>query len=102
MDINADSSRAQNVYLGITSSGRVFQAFRRWPLVPTADLLRLKATLECCISVAGSGSDSAHALLELINEELSRRSPQQQTPPHLARWKGQRPRPGTEHPRPAA
>jgi hypothetical protein len=56
----------------------VFRSFRRWPLVPSRELLRLRSVLLRCGVMAGPGSarelsESATKLLALVNEELERR-----------------------------
>lgn len=56
---------------GVPSS-QIFGTFRRWPLVPSAELYRLQAALTQCVELAGS--DAAHELLTLVSEELRQRS----------------------------
>lgn len=56
----------------------VFRSFRRWPLVPSPELQRLRSVLLKCDAVMGPDSvhelsDSARKLLELVTEELERR-----------------------------
>ena len=47
MKPNADSlTSGGSIELGSTSSGRVFQSFRCWPLVPMPDFLPLRLALE--------------------------------------------------------
>ncbi len=53
---------------------RIFQTFRRWPLVPTQDLQRLRAALLQC--VAAEDSETAQQLLGLVEDELHRRRKQ--------------------------
>lgn len=53
-------------------SARIFGTFRRWPLVPSAELYRLQAALEHCVELAGS--EAANELLGLIRKELQQRS----------------------------
>ena len=53
-------------------SSQIFGTFRRWPLVPSAELYRLQATLTQCVEVAGY--EAAHDLLELVTAELQQRS----------------------------
>lgn len=57
----------------------LFDAFRRWPLVPSSQLLRLRSALLQCLELAcpDNGrdlSDSSRKLLRLVTEELDRRS----------------------------
>ena len=70
------------ITLGMTSSGRVFQSFRRWPLVPTRDLVWLRHAFEQCAGADGSRpvqptspvqSNPARDLLCLVGAELARR-----------------------------
>ena len=56
---------------GVPSS-QIFGTFRRWPLVPSAELYRLQAALTQCVELAGS--EAAHELLTLVSEELQQRS----------------------------
>ena len=56
---------------GVPSS-QIFGTFRRWPLVPSAELYRLQAALTQCVELAGS--EAAHELLTLVSEELRQRS----------------------------
>lgn len=51
---------------------QIFGSFRRWPLVPSAELYRLEAALAQCVELAGS--EAAHELLTLVSEELRQRS----------------------------
>ena len=53
-------------------SPQIFGTFRRWPLVPSAELYRLQAALTQCVELAGS--EAAHKLLALVSEELRQRS----------------------------
>lgn len=53
-------------------ASRIFVTFRRWPLVPSAELQRLELTLSQCVEV--SGLESARELLLLVSDELQRRS----------------------------
>lgn len=100
MGANADSIRARDLPPGTTPPGHIFQVFRQWPRVPTADLLLLKNTLQRCVAVAGSSS--AHALLALVNEELARRSTPQPATPAQAPAADKHPRTAADHPKPAA
>ena len=50
---------------------QIFGSFRRWPLVPSAELYRLEAALAQCVELAGS--EAAHELLTLVSEELRQR-----------------------------
>ena len=53
-------------------SSQIFGTFRRWPLVPSAELYRLQAALTQCVELAGS--EAAHELLRLVTQELQQRS----------------------------
>lgn len=53
-------------------SPQIFGTFRRWPLVPSAELYRLQAALTQCVELAGSAA--AQDLLGLVAEELQQRS----------------------------
>ena len=53
-------------------SSQIFGTFRRWPLVPSAELYRLQAALTQCVELAGS--EAADELLTLVTEELRQRS----------------------------
>lgn len=53
-------------------SSQIFGTFRRWPLVPSAELYRLQSTLTQCVEVAGY--EAAHDLLGLVTAELQQRS----------------------------
>lgn len=55
----------------MTPSGRVFQSFRRWPLVPTRDLVWLRSAIER--STSTEDSRAAQELLRFVDAELSRR-----------------------------
>ena len=57
----------------------LFDAFRRWPLVPSGQLVRLRSALLQCGEVASPDngrdlSESADRLLQLVSDELDRRS----------------------------
>ncbi|MDR7082787.1 hypothetical protein J2X01_002077 [Arthrobacter ginsengisoli] len=57
----------------------MFDAFRRWPLVPSSQLLRLRSALLQCVELASPDngrdpSDSARRLLQLVTDELERRN----------------------------
>lgn len=57
----------------------MFDSFRRWPLVPSAQLVRLRLALLQCVELASPDngrdlSESAGKLLQLISDELDRRS----------------------------
>lgn len=60
----------------------MFDSFRRWPLVPSAQLVRLRSALLQCVELASPDngmdlSESAGKLLRLVTDELDRRkSPQ--------------------------
>ncbi len=51
--------------------GRIFHTYRRWPLVPTQDLQKLREALMQCMAAAGS--EPAEELLGLVEDELTRR-----------------------------
>ena len=56
----------------------MFDAFRRWPLVPSAQLVRLRSALLQCVELASPDngrhlSESAGKLLRLVTDELDRR-----------------------------
>ncbi|MDP9984459.1 hypothetical protein J2W14_003884 [Pseudarthrobacter oxydans] len=69
---------------GVPSS-QIFGTFRRWPLVPSAELYRLQAALTQCVELAGS--EAAHELLTLVSEELRQRSAKE--PPESRSTPGQ-------------
>jgi hypothetical protein len=69
---------------GVPSS-QIFGTFRRWPLVPSAELYRLQAALTQCVELAGS--EAAHELLTLVTEELRQRSAEE--PAESRRLSGQ-------------
>ena len=57
----------------------MFDSFRRWPLVPSAQLVRLRSALLQCVELASPDngrdlSESAGKLLQLVSDELDRRS----------------------------
>ncbi|MET1064990.1 MAG: hypothetical protein ABWX85_08465, partial [Arthrobacter sp.] len=57
----------------------IFDSFRRWPLVPSSQLVRLRSALLQCVELASPDdgrdlSDSAGRLLQLVTDELERRS----------------------------
>lgn len=65
---------------------QIFDSFRRWPLVPSSELLQLRHVLLQCMELSGPEtsrelSDAASRLLRLITEELERRK----LPPDPAR-----------------
>ena len=60
-------------------SARIFGTFRRWPLVPSAELYRLHAALEHCVELAGS--EAAYELLGLVANELQQRRAEEQPEP---------------------
>jgi hypothetical protein len=72
MDAAADRPPAGTIRPGAPAQGRVFHAFRRWPLVPAADLLLLRHALEDC-NIALE-PDQSYALRCLVEDELMRRS----------------------------
>ena len=60
-------------------AGLMFDSFRRWPLVPSAQLVRLRSALLQCVELASPGngrdlSESAGKLLRLVTDELERRN----------------------------
>ena len=57
-------------------SARIFGTFRRWPLVPSAELDRLRDALANCVELVGS--EAADELLGLITKELKQRSAEEQ------------------------
>ena len=57
----------------------MFDSFRRWPLVPSAQLVRLRSALLQCVEMASPDngrdlSESAGKLLRLVTDELDRRN----------------------------
>lgn len=58
----------------------IFVTFRRWPLVPSAELYRLQGALTQCLELAGPDSD--HKLLTLVTDELERRTAETPHLPH--------------------
>ena len=57
----------------------MFDSFRRWPLVPSAQLVRLRSALLQCVELASPDngrdlSESAGKLLRLVTDELDRRN----------------------------
>ena len=57
----------------------IFDSFRRWPLVPSSQLVRLRSALLQCVELASPDkgrdlSESAGKLLQLVNDELERRN----------------------------
>ncbi|WP_346927816.1 hypothetical protein [uncultured Arthrobacter sp.] len=57
----------------------MFDSFRRWPLVPSSQLVRLRSALLQCVELASPDngrdlSESAGKLLRLVTEELERRT----------------------------
>lgn len=72
---------------------RIFDSFRRWPLVPSSELLQLRTALLQCMELAApeSGrelSDSARRLLGLVTDELERRN-QLAEPGRLRRFRSE-------------
>ncbi|MDN4644367.1 hypothetical protein [Arthrobacter sp. PsM3] len=60
-------------------AGLIFDSFRRWPLVPSSQLVRLRSALLQCVEMASPDngrdlSESAGKLLRLVTDELERRS----------------------------
>ncbi|GGH96383.1 hypothetical protein ACFFGR_06440 [Arthrobacter liuii] len=72
MDSAADRPLTGKIRPGTTSQGRIFHAFRGWPLVPAADLLLLRHAVER--GTLASGPDHASDLLRLVDQELTRRA----------------------------
>lgn len=63
----------------------MFDSFRRWPLVPSAQLVRLRSALLQCVELASPNngrdlSESAGKLLRLVTDELDRRNSRQAGP----------------------
>ena len=61
------------------SAELIFEAFRRWPLVPSSQLVRLRSALLQCVELASPDngrdlSESAGRLLRLVTDELERRN----------------------------
>lgn len=56
---------------------RVFHTFRRWPLVPTGDLVKLRQSLRQVQDLGGPAA--AGELLVLVEYELQRRAPTAQS-----------------------
>jgi hypothetical protein len=57
----------------------IFDSFRRWPLVPSSQLVRLRSALLQCLELASPDkgrdlSESAGSLLQLVTDELERRN----------------------------
>ena len=57
----------------------MFDSFRRWPLVPSSQLVRLRSALLQCVELASPDkgrdlSESAGKLLQLVTDELERRT----------------------------
>ena len=67
------------------ASAQIFGTFRRWPLVPSAELYRLQAALRQCVELAGS--EAAEELLTLVAQELRQRSAEE--PANARRVSGQ-------------
>ncbi|MGP4032730.1 hypothetical protein [Pseudarthrobacter sp. 1C304] len=60
-------------------AGLMFDSFRRWPLVPSSQLVRLRSALLQCVELASPDngrdlSESAGKLLQLVTDELERRT----------------------------
>ncbi|MCB5292553.1 hypothetical protein [Arthrobacter sp. SO3] len=60
-------------------AGLIFDSFRRWPLVPSSQLVRLRSALLQCVDLASPDngrdlSESAGKLLRLVTDELERRN----------------------------
>lgn len=60
-------------------AGSIFDSFRRWPLVPSSQLVRLRSALLQCVELASPDngrdlSESAGKLLRLVTDELERRN----------------------------
>ena len=57
----------------------MFDSYRRWPLVPSSQLVRLRSALLQCVELASPDtgrdlSESAGRLLQLVTDELERRN----------------------------
>jgi len=57
----------------------MFDSFGRWPLVPSSQLVRLRSALLQCVELASPDngrdlSESAGKLLQLVTDELERRT----------------------------
>jgi hypothetical protein len=57
----------------------MFDSFRRWPLVPSPQLVRLRSALLQCVELASPDngrdlSESAGKLLGIVTDELDRRN----------------------------
>lgn len=66
-------------------AGLMFDSFRRWPLVPSGQLVRLRSALLQCVELASPDegrnlSESAEKLLQLVTDELDRRNSAAGTP----------------------
>jgi hypothetical protein len=64
----------------------MFDSFRRWPLVPSPQLVRLRSALLQCVELASPDngrdlSESAGKLLGIVTDELDRRRSGHQTGP---------------------
>lgn len=74
----------------------LFDAFRRWPLVPSSQLLRLRSALLQCLELASPDngrdlSESAGKLLRMVTDELDRRNGAPAAPPAGFRQARRRP-----------
>lgn len=63
----------------VHGAGLIFDSFRRWPLVPSSQLVRLRSALLQCVDLASPDhgrdlSESAGKLLRLVTDELERRN----------------------------
>ncbi|TLM83732.1 hypothetical protein FDW83_09605 [Pseudarthrobacter sp. NamE2] len=65
-----DCSHSKDTTFGLTSSGKIFRSFHHWSAVPVSDLLRLRHALGRAPAV----TSATHALLQLVDAELARRS----------------------------
>lgn len=78
-------------------SPSIFGTFRRWPLVPSAELLRLRAALTRCVKLVGS--DTARELLTLITQELQQRTTEEEPVARIQAPSPGLPVHGHQHPR---
>ncbi|MEC5190872.1 MULTISPECIES: hypothetical protein [unclassified Arthrobacter] len=74
-----DPAAAYGPHTRTAGAELMFDSFRRWPLVPSAQLVRLRSALLQCVELASPGngrdlSEPAGKLLQLVSDELDRRS----------------------------
>ena len=75
---------------------QIFGTFRRWPLVPSDELLRLQTTLTQCVELAGP--EAADDLLKLVTQELRLRGAEESPDARGSSGPGFRTSPGTAEP----